>query len=166
MADGLEGEACHRDADCQLGLDCIRSRCTDPTVIPLGGPEDGVAFTCEAVVLSSNLPVTEYGSTASESNLHSGFCGGNDSPEVVYSLRLESPTFLDIWVYSDDFAPTLYLRAGCDPAAEIACSVSYYYGGAELFVSLDPGQYYIFVEGGGGEFADFELFVDGWIEDY
>ena len=166
FADGQEGEECRRDADCQLGLDCIRSTCTDPTTLA-DETEREQELTCEAIVLGSNLPATEFGSTGSESNLHSGSCGRDDSPEAVYSFRLESAATVDIVVFSDVFDPTVYLRTGCDPETEIACGHGYYYAGyVEIFTSLDPGLYYVFVEGIWGEYTTFELYVSAWTYDY
>ncbi|MEZ4366880.1 MAG: hypothetical protein R2939_11395 [Kofleriaceae bacterium] len=117
----------------------------------------------------SNAPaVVEFtGATATgtipgvASNLM-GSCGG-EGAEVVYEILVTEPQVL---VASTDVGGTaidtvLYLRSVCqDTATEIACNDDAGGVTSELIAAVDPGVYYLVVDGGPGVFGNFSLSVE------
>ncbi|HJL15993.1 MAG TPA: hypothetical protein RMH99_10065 [Sandaracinaceae bacterium LLY-WYZ-13_1] len=117
--------------------------------------------TCEApIALEPGTPVR--GSTAQASNRMTGSCirGGN-APEVVYSLTLEERAMVSVTINSD-YDGALYLLGACgEVRSEIACnddapSTSR----SQVESTLDPGTYYVVVDGYGNASGEFELLAE------
>jgi hypothetical protein len=76
-----------------------------------------------------------------------GSCGGQEGPEEWYVVRLDAPAHLGLRLVSE-FDAALYVRAGSQQGGEIACRDDY----AQLEtldINLDPGVYYVAVDGTG-----------------
>ncbi|MBM4380533.1 MAG: hypothetical protein FJ086_14755 [Deltaproteobacteria bacterium] len=110
--------------------------CGQPLPLPLTGPVSAVEGT------TVGMNADEVGS-----------CGGSDA-EVVYALQVDAPSGLELRLspLDEGFIPVLYLRragacgsnAGAD---QLGCDVGLE-GAAGLFVPrLEPGTYFLFVDG-------------------
>lgn len=117
------------------------------------------AGTCE-----SPLPLAEgtfNGSTSRGLSEHEGDCANTTSREVVYRFELTERQRVVIDV-DPRFDSVIYLRRGeCDDAdAQVACNDDAAHGrSSRLDEALDPGVYYLFVDGYSGEVGTFRMTV-------
>lgn len=90
-----------------------------------------------------------------------GSCGGKDSPEVVFSFALTEPRELAARLEHPELNAVLYVRSRCeDVTSEQACYVAPRLDrspaeprndSGELRVTLEPGRYFLVVDGSAAE---------------
>jgi len=104
---------------------------------------------------------TFSGTTCGANNDYTGSCGSSTSPDVVYVMNLISRSNVDINTCSGTSWDTvLYLRSGSCTGTEIGCSDDACGVQSRITATLDPGTYYIFVDGfGSGNAGAFMLSV-------
>ncbi len=113
---------------------------------------------------TSPLPLSPgvvNGSTTHGEANNSGSCGAGDSSEVVYALTATTRTRASFDVEAD-FDSVLYIRKdNCtEPSAEVECNDdSSDRQHSHIDTVLDPGKYFVFVDGYGHEGGDFKLTV-------
>ncbi|MCS6799246.1 MAG: PPC domain-containing protein [Myxococcota bacterium] len=92
-----------------------------------------------------------------------GSCGGENAAEEVYRFELSTRTRVQIHTAGSSFDTVVYLRRErCeDNNAEIACNDDASSGGgpSRLDLTLDPGRYFLFVDGFGGAEGRYQLVV-------
>ncbi len=126
------------------------------------------AGTCESPL--AIVPGVTSGSTSRGESEHQGSCGSTDSREIVYKLELTKKQRVTIEV-DPRFDAVLYVRRDecAETEAEVACNDDA--GGGKSGRSsnvrpsridemLDPGTYYVFVDGYGTEAGAFRMKVD------
>ncbi len=141
----------------------------------LGGqPEDPLAaspYTIDMEVLTregtpdcTNPPSMRpgepvHGDTSAGVSVIQGSCASqlhHDAPELVYKVHLHEPGSLTASVRAD-WLYTVYLERACgDQTTELGCRAP-----GDLFLpALDPGTYYLVVDGFRDESGPFDLLVD------
>jgi hypothetical protein len=130
----------------------------EPTVGDAGSAP-GAAGTCEApVVLVPGRPYA--GSTANAPDEHKGSCGNSSGRERVHRLDITSRQRVSIEVDAR-YDSVLYVRKGdcTDEDAEIKCNDDSPGGAGHSKVAavLDPGTYYVIVDGYGDEGGSYQL---------
>ncbi|MCL2824331.1 MAG: hypothetical protein FWD57_10090 [Polyangiaceae bacterium] len=100
---------------------------------------------------------TYVGDTRRGTSREEGTCAGCTGPELVYRLDLPMQRRVTIEVAAD-FDSVLYVRRGdCeDSSAEVACNDDEAVGGrrgSKVDEVLEPGTYYVFVDGYGSQDA-------------
>lgn len=124
------------------------------------------AGTCESPIALS--PGTIAGNTRRGESEHAGSCVSSSSSEIVYELDVPRRSRVSLEVDAT-FDSVLYLRrdACADEDGEIACNDDA--GGSSKRTSnrssrldevLDPGKYFVFVDGYGSEAGSYRLKVD------
>lgn len=90
-------------------------------------------------------------------------CAGSVGPEHIYTLRLPSPSGVQLSAEAS-FDTVLMIRRACnDPGSELACNDDRPDGvGAFARAVLDPGEYDVIVDGFGGGFGDYALTLRTW----
>jgi len=134
-------------------------------IYPFTASTAPVNDTCDQpVLLNVAAPITVSGTTedimgktkATDAN-QGPFCGGSGGPDVVYAFTLDDWRQLTVDVQCA-FSPRVYIKsANCLAGDVVGC-------GEEHFVTstLEPGQYYLFVDGDGNlQKGDFILKVSG-----
>ena len=99
---------------------------------------------------------TVVGSTAEDgADYYHTRCGGRQSPDAVFEYRLEQPATLRISADNPgtDYPVVLSVRNDCEePDAVLACAGDFRTPEPTLTLrDAEPGEYYIFVDGGGPE---------------
>ncbi len=116
---------------------------------------------CRApLALTVGTPVR--GNTGEGSSEMSGSCiRGGDAPELVYSLQIERRSQVTA-VINSDYDGALYLLGTCgEMRSEIACNDDApHTSRSEISGTLDPGTYYLVVDGYGNGAGEFELLVE------
>ncbi len=75
-------------------------------------------------------------------------CGGAGAPDVVYQLTLQSRMRVRAQLLDSEFPGAIYLQSTCgQQASEIACAAGGGGGPAMLDTNLQPGTYYLVVDG-------------------
>jgi len=126
------------------------------------------AGTCESPLVLSPTAGVVTGNTRRGESEHAGGCATSDSKELVY--RLELPRRQRVTLETEpQFDSVLYVRKDdCgDSDAEVACNddASSASGkrssnrGSRLDEVLDPGTYYVFVDGYGNDAGNFRMTV-------
>ena len=91
-----------------------------------------------------------YGDTTGQLSNFRGSCGG-DAGEAVFRLELSEPVHLEIDTRFTSFDSVMYVRRGsCASGQEIGCdddSGGFQWSSALDFPLLQPGTYFIFVDG-------------------
>ena len=136
--------ACPAGTSCADGV-CVEGPggdvCSDPTVIE---PVDQM--------LSGSL--VGYGAD------EEGSCAG-EGPERIYTFELDVPAVLI--AESDGFDTVLYVRADCTRGrTEVACNDDIETGeirGSYLEASLEPGQYFLFMDAWNDDVGDYSLSI-------
>ena len=156
--------------ECADGIDNDEDGTIDwPDDPGCGGAGDGR----EAVLCEGADDVIEVGaqgglvavSTVDNPNQYQTGCGGGGTgPEQVVALTLDAPARVDLHVVDASYDTVLFVRAQCDDqASELACDDD---GGAGRLMSrigfdrLEPGTYFIFVDGFAGRSGDADLQID------
>jgi hypothetical protein len=81
----------------------------------------------------------------------SGSCGGQGAPDLVYRLDVPSRMRLRARMLDSEFAGAMYIQRQCGVStSEVACSSSGP-NGTELDVNLQPGQYFLVIDGAGAD---------------
>jgi hypothetical protein len=109
----------------------------------------------------SLAPGVVNGSTTHGEANNSGSCGAGDSSELVYALTTTTRTRASFDVEAD-FDSVLYIRKDdcTDPNSEIECNDdSSDRQHSHVDTVLEPGKYFVFVDGYGHEGGDFKLTV-------
>lgn len=135
-----------------------------------GGPRGGAGATAVAAAetggtCQSPLPLTlgqaVQGDTSRARNRQTGAClGESEAGELVYSFTLERRMFVSAAVEAD-FPSGVYIRSDCDSADEEAACVQGESGTTTARAVLEPGTWYVFVDGAGDEEGSFSLTVTG-----
>jgi hypothetical protein len=113
---------------------------------------------------SSPLPLSSgvvTGSTAHGEASNAGSCGAGDSNELVYALTVTGRAHASFDVEAA-FDSVLYIRKDecSDPSAEVECNDdSSDRKHSHIDTVLEPGKYFVFVDGYGHEGGDFKLTV-------
>ena len=122
-------------------------------------PPSAANGSCEAPIPLS--PGTVSGSTTHGEHDNAGSCGPSDSRELVYELDVSRRERVTIEVEAR-FDSVLYIRKDdcTDPSAEVDCNDD----GPDRTHSriervLDPGKYFVFVDGYGQESGTFKMTV-------
>jgi len=124
--------------------------CQSP--IPLvftGGGADGQAT------------ATASGNTDNAFSTTQGSCGGTATRELAYAFELTEPRRIDATVTSTStLRPVLYLRASCG-ADELACAAAPSANASATLSTgvLQPGRYYLWVDGFSGTVGPYTLSV-------
>jgi hypothetical protein len=127
-----------------------------PGASPSAGEPKG---TCEAPIPLSPGAVT--GSTSRGASEHAGSCAASESKEEVYVLEVAHRQRVTIEVTAR-FDSVLYLRKDdcADADAEVACNDDAQdRSRSAIDRVLDPGRYFVFVDGYGQESGTFEMTV-------
>jgi len=101
------------------------------------------------------------GSTEGADALLAGTCIGDTAPEQVYVLEVREPSRLRASLVSE-YDGGLYLSSACgNPQQEIACNddagdVRH----SRVVAAVEPGQYYLVVDGFGSGSGDYRLDID------
>jgi hypothetical protein len=133
-----------------------------------GAPRGGVAAggrggrgTCSApIALTLGTPVR--GNTSQFENTMSGTCiRGGEAPETVYSFTLERRAQITA-VLNSEYDGALYVLGTCgEMRSEIACNDDApTTARSEVSATLDPGTYYLVVDGFGSASGEYELMVE------
>lgn len=162
----VQAELCNnsRDDDFDGATDCDDSDCSSTTHCQLKQNTCATARRIEALASASY-----EGTTAGQPSNFDGSCGG-DAGEAAFRLELSEPAFLSIDTIGTSFDSVLYVRSGsCGYGREIGCdddSGGSFWSSALEFRLLQPGSYYIFVDGltvdprGGANEGPYVLNVD------
>jgi hypothetical protein len=151
---------CVEDTDCTADMPYCRADeglCNaapdgedDPTCTPMGGL--GLGDIGQTLV---------YGSTAGESDVYSGSCGGAGGNEQVYVFvpPLTGMYFISV---AADFDTVLYLRDGNDcTGVELACEGDAANGPNSSFeIELQGNQYHTIFVDSHGESGDYSLYIE------
>lgn len=115
---------------------------------------------------ASPLPLTigtpVRGNTSQGSHTMAGSCiRGGEAPELVYALTVERRAQVTA-VLNSDYDGALYLLGACgEMRSEIACNDDApTTSRSEVAATLDPGTYYLVVDGYGNGSGEFELLVE------
>jgi hypothetical protein len=77
-----------------------------------------------------------------------GSCGGQGAPDVVYQIVLQNRVRLRARLADSEFQAAMYIQRTCGQAnTEVVCSSSAGAGGTELDATLQPGTYFLVVDG-------------------
>ncbi len=119
------------------------------------------AGTCEAPIPLTEGVVT--GTTSRGESVHAGTCAKNSARELVYALELQRRQRVTIEVEAH-FDSVLYVRKDdcADEKAEVACNDDPPEGGrnqSRIEKVLDPGKYFVFVDGYSQEGGAFKMTV-------
>ena len=175
LDDDLDGLIDLDDPGCTQGLDDSEN---DPPELPecadgIDNDEDGAidypddpncdaagdvdeALACELVDDVTVIPLAGgrfMTDTRNRDNNYESTCGGSArGGEQVFSLRLEQPRNVTFEMVVGDYDTVMHLRRVCDDAAsQIVCDDD---GGVGLLSrisqQLQPGEYFLFVDGFGG----------------
>lgn len=141
---------CCVDCGCPTGAACYANIC---------GPENVGDDCTDAVVLAPTGTQTVADTTATASEDFVGSCGGEGSPDRVYTFTLAAPT--TIVASTTGFDALLYLRGTCsDDTTELACDDDSAGGGNPRITTLLPaGDYALIVDGFSGTQGDYTLTV-------
>ncbi len=103
---------------------------------------------CDSAATFVTLPGGRFTGTTSGASTNQGSCGGGDAPEAVYKLELTTKSDLFVATHGTGFNTVLYVRDGCC-GPEIACNddADAHSTSAISQRGLDPGTYYIYVDG-------------------
>lgn len=114
----------------------------------------------------SPLPITigtpVRGDTSNGTHAMAGSCiRGGDAPEIVYALTLERRAQVSA-VINTSYDGALYLLGSCgEMRSEIACNDDApHTGRSQVDATLDPGTYYLVVDGYADEAGEYELMVE------
>lgn len=124
------------------------------------GPRRGGRGSCQApIALEIGVPVR--GNTSEGGAQMTGSCiRGGEAPEQVYALTLERRAQVEA-VLSSDYDGALYILGTCgEMRSEIGCNDDAGSTTRSLVqITLDPGTYYVVVDGFGNESGEYELQV-------
>jgi hypothetical protein len=140
-----QAEICNNDLDDDGdgAIDCEDDECFGVPVCVQGQQNCGTA----AAIFESG---TWFGSTAGHPNNTGGSCGGG-AGEAVFQLILFQPAHVVVDSIGTSFDSVLYVRTGnCGQGFEIGCdddSGGFMWSARLDFTLLQPGNYYIFLDG-------------------
>jgi len=145
---------CCTDCGCGAGDVCRANTC-----IPDPGPGDTCA---SALTLTAQGTQTVTGTTATAANDYRGGCVTNSTaPERVYTFTL--PAAGAVSAQSTGYDTVLYLRRTCeDSTSELACNDDATPPGSlgsRIDANLQPGTYYLFVDGYAARSGNYTLTV-------
>jgi hypothetical protein len=88
-------------------------------------------------------------------------CGGDGSPEEVFTFSLDSPTEITVHTVGSSFDTVLYLRQGrCDGGSTLVCDDDSGGGNqSRIETTLPAGRYHLFVDGQDGASGSYRLVV-------
>jgi hypothetical protein len=131
---------------------------------PPGG-DAGLAGACNMatpIVLMNNTATVMGDTTGAMNDTDSGNCGGITGPDVVYTLALNAPSEVIAKVTPGDmkYDPVIYLRKNCvDDLSEQACDEVGLGQPASVDAVLQPGTYFLWIDGYLGTKGKFQLDV-------
>ncbi|MFN3198695.1 MAG: hypothetical protein ACE366_09835 [Bradymonadia bacterium] len=113
---------------------------------------------CRPEVDTPLIPVngTVMGATVEgDPDRYNNRCGGRQAPEAVYRYVLEEAATLRISAANEgtDYAPVISVSTDCEePGAMVACAGNFANPEPTLLLpDAEPGEYFIFIDGGGPE---------------
>jgi hypothetical protein len=125
---------------------------------PVSRPLADVCVEAEGVALVAG---TQELDTFTASSSTQGSCGGKDSPEVIFSFTVDAPRELQARLEHAELNAVLYVRSRCDDvSSEQACYQTPRLDrspsepprdSGELRVTLEPGRYFLIVDGSAAE---------------
>ena len=110
---------------------------------------------CDSAATFVTLPGGRFTGTTAGGGSNQGSCGGGAAPESIFKLELFAKSDLFVTTHGTGFNTVLYLRRGGCCGAEVACNDDAD-GHTTSVISprgLDPGTYYVFVDGAGSDDA-------------
>ncbi len=121
--------------------------------------------TIATAVPISGLPFAVTGTTAGYANNYDEMCPfDSNSPDVVYSLTITAPIDLDLDLCGSDYDTKIYVYAS--GMSLYACNDDFYfYDDCGVYVSkienvpFAPGDYYVVIDGYGGEYGPYDLAI-------
>lgn len=118
--------------------------------VDIGQGTGGAGDTCATATALTTGQTTVTADTFALNDDLSGSCGGAGAPDAIYRLDVRSRTRVRARLGSADFQGVFYLRSGCGGTGaaagnELACAGGS--AGGEIDVSLQPGTYYLVVDG-------------------
>ena len=126
-----------------------------PQPLPHDYCEDAQVLNVEAGIASATGTTDDGGGEYQAWDDYSdAACGGTGGRDVVYSLTVTERSILDVTI-ATDFSPVTYLRSSCAAETSLFC-------GADTLSAapLDPGTYYLFVDGASlSDAGDFTVIV-------
>ncbi|MCX4242267.1 MopE-related protein [Paraliomyxa miuraensis] len=141
----IQPEICNNDLDDDFdgAIDCDDSDCFGAPICVIGQSNCGTA---QSIFASG----TFFGDTTGHTNNTEGTCGGG-AGEAVFRLVLFQPAHVTLTSVGTSFDSVLYVRAGsCTVGQELGCdddSGGFMWSAALDFVLLQPGNYFIFLDG-------------------
>ena len=144
---------CAPESDCLDGVDNDAdgaTDCLDPGCRPTADCNASGNDTCaEPFVLPDDPSGTWYGDTTSLAGDYRGTCAG-DGRDAIFELTVSARGELSADLRGSTFDTVLYLRsAACATGTQVACNDDVSRGTVWSRVggTLDPGTYYLFVDG-------------------
>jgi hypothetical protein len=123
------------------------------------------ADSCPATIIPS-LPYVDAGTTTGKANnFDTYYCGGNNAPDVIYSLSLPTTQYITAWLTDETlpFRHILALRSGptC-PGTNVECNFAGNFGdGASLtFQAQGNLIYYLVIDNSSNHDGDYILHVN------
>ncbi len=164
---------------CNTATRCTGSRCTTSAVLSVGPVLDALCADpsrserlCSAAAPANDRPdrparlpllreATIYGSTQYASHSVTPTCGRGTaaSPDVFYSMHIDTPLIFYVDAFTSEFPVVLSLMRDSPTAANtLACNAgACNTGQGQLAAALRPGTYYLGVTGAGGTRGRFTL---------
>ncbi|MBN2495033.1 MAG: hypothetical protein JXR96_10615 [Deltaproteobacteria bacterium] len=124
---------------------------------------EDVGHTCLLPMVLDLSSPTHTGSTLGTGDDYVGTCQTwESSQEVVYTFHLEEALTIGFDLSGSSYDTVMYLRTDCtDPASELACDDDSGQGlGSYFEIDLQPGEYYLFIDGYGSNAGSYLLTLD------
>lgn len=148
--------ACFDDATAAGGCDAdAAARCFEPASCDLR--DDLIHFDGDAGAVEFDI--------AGLPDLYGGTCGASAGPEAIIVVNVDVPSVLTAFIVEANYDTLLYLRGDCD-GAELICNDDWFDVPADeplwssLQLPVEPGTYYLFVEGYSGDVGQGAVQID------
>ena len=133
-----------------------------PNELVVNASRQGGDDIANAVAIAS-LPFTSTGTTVGYTDDYDEVCPYTDStaPDVVYSVDVLTESWLSVDLLGSEYDTKTYIYAS-DGTTVVACNDDYYsdYTSAIPYAHVDPGTYYIVIDGYGTDSGAYALAVD------
>jgi hypothetical protein len=148
---------CCADCGCPSSEICVGNQCV---------PDPAVGDTCASAVEipATGVQIFDDDTTFAGAD-YRGSCELSAAPDKVYTFTLGEETAVDVTV--EGFDTVLFLRTDCNrPDSEVDCNDDFDWSlgyGSRLTRRLEPGTYYLFVDGydeGGGAYTLTAIFSE------
>ncbi len=140
LEDVVDGDECERDA---------AAECFNPSLCEL---------TNDVIRIPANGGVVRTNNALRQDN-YQGSCGG-EGPEEVLAITIRVRAMVTFTMQNTDYDPLIWLRSACDDDnSEIACNDDANGLDSEVSAQLNPGTYFLFVDGFFGRAGNGEVRV-------